>query len=164
MKQILLVLCAIIMLSCCTFAQTFTFKYTTNEDSLSFIKTGNLYIKFKNNVSSSEKHRLSDLFIEKGIQSESVSDDILKLKTSISHSSVDSLSEILADDIILYSSEELIYPIDSTIQWASNDIFFSTEKWYGNKRIVRFAVNSLYKLLQLEQIQRPRICCFNSEL
>ncbi len=125
MKKIFLLLFNILLLCSSIFAQAsrFAFKCKLDEDSLVFIKTGNIYVQFKDNINSAERTRITNFFIDKGIQSEYVSDMIVRLKTSVNPNSVGSLSNILSDDFILCSSEELIYPVDSTIQWAGNDIF-----------------------------------------
>ena len=125
MKKIFLLLFNILLLCSSIFAQAsrFAFKCKLDEDSLVFIKTGNIYVQFKDNINSAERTRITNFFIDKGIQSEYVSDMIVRLKTSVNPNSVGSLSNILSDDFILCSSEELIYPVDSTIQWAVNDIF-----------------------------------------
>ncbi len=125
MKNIYLIIFCVLLLQFCGFAQTprFCFKYKTDEDPLVFIKTGNIYVQFKVEVPSEEKQRLINVFLNRGVQWEYVREDIVKLKTSVSSNLSDSLSEILNDDIVQYSSEELIYLVDSTIQWASMEIF-----------------------------------------
>ena len=126
MKKLWLFIFCIFLFGVYNFAQTsiFAFKYKLDEDSLVFIKTGNRYVQFKDKISLEEKHHITDLFFNRGIHYEYVRDDIVKLETSGSpRGSIDDLSEILNADIVSYLSDELIYPIDSTIQWVGNDIF-----------------------------------------
>ena len=125
MKNLWLFIFFISLFQFCGFAQTsrFCFKYKSDEDSLVFIKTGNIYVQFKDKVPSEEKQRLTNVFLNRGLQCEYVSENIVKLKTSVNSNLSGSLSEILNDEIVLYSSEELIYPIDSVVQWAGSDIF-----------------------------------------
>ena len=122
MKHILLTL-YIALVSYCAFAQTFTFKYSENEDPLIFLKTGNVYVQFKKQTSLLGKEIFLKSLSDNGIETENINADIVKLQTSTSGFDHRNLSSILSNEIVLCSSDELIYPVDSTIQWAGNDIF-----------------------------------------
>lgn len=142
MKKLWLFIFCIFLFGVCNFAQTsrFAFKYKLDEDSFFFIKTGNRYVQFNDKVSLEEKNHVIDLFFYRGIQCEYIREDIVKLETSRSPIGlVDDLSEILNDDIVSYLSDELIYTIDSTIQWAGNDIFVQL----NNKVKIEELLNSL---------------------
>lgn len=81
-KKIFLLLFNILLLCSSIFAQAsrFAFKCKLDEDSLVFIKTGNIYVQFKDNINSAERTRITNFFIDKGIQSEYMSDMIVRLK------------------------------------------------------------------------------------
>ena len=122
MKHILLSLC-IVLISYCTIAQTFTFKYNENENPVVFFKTGDVYVQFKTQTSFLEKEIFLKSLTDNDIQIENINENIIKLRTSVNGLSREKILKTLSNEIILCSSDELIYPNDSTIQWAGNDIF-----------------------------------------
>ena len=126
MKYILSTLC-IALVSYCAIAQTFTFRYSKNENPLVFLKTGDIYVQFKEQTSFLEKENFFKLLSDNGIRTENINADIFKLKASIKGVNRINLSRALSNEIILCSSDELIYANDSTIQWAGNDIFLQIE-------------------------------------
>lgn len=75
MKHILLTL-YIALVSYCAFAQTFTFKYSENEDPLIFLKTGNVYVQFKKQTSLLGKEIFLKSLSDNGIETENINADI----------------------------------------------------------------------------------------